>query len=82
VRAVMTPRPFSVTIGTRMSEAIELLSQRRISELPVVDPAGCPLGLIDVTDIMARLPKQAAPAAEQASGKGADGDVPPLAKTA
>ena len=80
MRAVMTPRPFSVAHGTRMSEAIELLSQRRISELPVVDQAGCPLGLIDVTDIMAYLPKQQA--ASPAPGKQADGDLPPFAKTA
>ncbi len=91
MRAVMTPRPFAVAVGTQMSQAIELLGQRRISELPVVDDAGHPLGLIDVTDIVAHLPKQerlpesqsgdGSSRGSDASGRGGDA-LPPIAKTA
>ncbi len=55
---VMTARPLCVRQGAPMSQAVELLGQRKISELPVVDAAGRPLGLIDVTDIVSHLPKE------------------------
>ncbi len=55
---VMTARPVVVTGGTMMSDAVTLMAQRKISELPVVDTAGRPLGLIDVTDVVGLLPQQ------------------------
>jgi len=39
--------------GSLLPAACEILAEKKISELPVVDAAGHPLGLIDITDIVA-----------------------------
>lgn len=52
IREVMTPRCARVTEGTRTEVAIEILAERKISELPVVDCEGRPVGLLDVTDLV------------------------------
>lgn len=57
IRDVMTSKPSSVVQGTRMLEAIGIMGEKRISELPVVDKNGSPLGLIDVTDVVAIFPE-------------------------
>jgi arabinose-5-phosphate isomerase len=49
---VMTRTPTTVVSGTLLSAACELLSRRKLSELPVVDEGGRPLGLIDITDVL------------------------------
>jgi arabinose-5-phosphate isomerase len=59
IREVMTPEPFTVTLGTRVIDAVELLSQRKISELPVVDGVGRPAGLLDITDLIGLVPAEA-----------------------
>jgi arabinose-5-phosphate isomerase len=53
---VMTRAPATVTIGELLSAACEMLSRRKISELPVVDQAGRPIGLIDITDVVGLAP--------------------------
>jgi len=60
---IMTRDPLTIRLGTRMSEAVVLLAQRKISELPVVDANGWPVGLIDITDVVGLLPKE--PAADE-----------------
>jgi arabinose-5-phosphate isomerase len=57
IHSVMTPNPLQVTHGSLMSDAIVLMAQRKISELPVVDGDGRPIGLIDVTDVVGLFPK-------------------------
>jgi arabinose-5-phosphate isomerase len=49
---VMTAAPTTVTIGTRLAVACEILAERKISELPVVDDNHQPVGLIDITDMI------------------------------
>ncbi len=49
----MTTRPTTIASGSLLQEAISLMSQRRISELPVLSREGRPIGLIDVTDLIA-----------------------------
>jgi arabinose-5-phosphate isomerase len=49
---VMTKSPTSVVAGSLLSAACDVLAARKISELPVVDEGGRPLGLIDITDIV------------------------------
>jgi arabinose-5-phosphate isomerase len=49
---VMTPRPLTVPQGTRLSDAVEIFKKRKISELPVVDASGRPVGLLDITDVI------------------------------
>jgi len=56
---VMTANPITVSSGDRAQVAIDILASRNISELPVVDPAGQPLGIIDITDIISLMPVQA-----------------------
>jgi arabinose-5-phosphate isomerase len=58
IAAVMTPCPTTVTIGTRLSAACEILADRKISELPVVDHESKPVGLIDITDVVANDPPE------------------------
>jgi arabinose-5-phosphate isomerase len=59
---VMTRNPLRVEVGSMMVDAVSIMAGRKISELPVVDADGKPVGLIDITDVVAMLPKEAAPA--------------------
>lgn len=53
VQSRMTLQPHCVSPETMLSDAIALFSQLRISELPVVDDSGLPLGMVDITDLIA-----------------------------
>ena len=57
IRDVMTARPVTVRSGTKMIDAMATMAQRKISELPVVDAEGRPVGLIDVTDVVGMFPE-------------------------
>ena len=62
VAEVMTCQPLTVTVGEKMGAAIDLMRAKKISELPVVDAAGRPVGLLDVTDLIGvDLPDDPAP---------------------
>lgn len=61
VRQVMTTDPLRVESGAMMVDAVAIIVGRKISELPVVDNDGRPIGLIDVTDVVALLPKETSP---------------------
>lgn len=52
IRAKMTMDPHCVAPETLLSDAIALLSQLRISELPVVDDDRKPVGIVDITDLI------------------------------
>lgn len=52
VADLMTPNPFSVKPQTPLKEAIQLLAEKRVSGLPVVDETGVLLGVISETDLM------------------------------
>jgi arabinose-5-phosphate isomerase len=52
IRDVMAAKPTMVRSGTRVADAVTLLAKRKFSELPVVDKAGRPIGLVDVTDVV------------------------------
>jgi arabinose-5-phosphate isomerase len=62
---VMTPSPMTVAQGTRVADAVEILRRQRISELPVIDAAGTPVGLLDITDVLGLLPAEEAEAMSQ-----------------
>lgn len=55
---VMTAAPKRIRSDAPLSDAIALLSQYRISELPVVDEQERPLGLVDITDVIALMPDE------------------------
>lgn len=56
---VMTRAPQTVRQGESLEDAIQLLAGRKLSELPVIDAQGIPRGLIDITDVVAYLPRDA-----------------------
>ena len=57
IRTVMTMNPTTVASGTRMLEAITVMEDKKISELPITDSKGLPLGIIDITDVKERFPE-------------------------
>jgi arabinose-5-phosphate isomerase len=65
VSKVMTHHPLNVPAGSMMTDAVAIMAERKISELPVVDADGRPLGLIDITDVVALLPKEVMPDASE-----------------
>jgi len=67
IREVMTTNPLTVAQGTRVVDAVEVMRRHKISELPVVDGQGRPLGLLDITDVIGLMPaEEAEPAARVA----------------
>jgi len=58
IHRAMTRNPLRVEVGTMMTDAVALMARRKISELPVVEADGRPVGLIDITDVVALLPKE------------------------
>jgi arabinose-5-phosphate isomerase len=52
IERVMTRDPAVTSPEARLGEAIEVLKGRKISELPVVDPGGRPVGMLDITDLI------------------------------
>lgn len=59
ISEVMTVAPLTINETAMLTDAVALLSQHHISELPVVDELGKPRGLIDITDVIALLPDSA-----------------------
>ncbi len=60
---VMTKMPITVRPGLRMAEALEILRKKKISELPVVNDDGCPVGMLDITDLIGLVPAEEKPEA-------------------
>jgi arabinose-5-phosphate isomerase len=59
IREVMTPDPVQVVEGAAVGTAIDAMRDKKISELPVVDRLGRPIGLIDLTDLIGLVPAEA-----------------------
>jgi arabinose-5-phosphate isomerase len=62
IRGVMTNGPTTVAAGTRLRDAVAVLESRRLSELPVVDADGRPVGLLDIVDLVGLAPPEPAAA--------------------
>ncbi len=56
---VMTANPLTLPADALLCDAVTLMSGRKISELPVVDSTGQPIGLIDITDVIGLIPQTA-----------------------
>ncbi len=67
ISEVMTRRPKAIRLGARLSDAVELLAGRKISELPVIDESGRPCGMIDITDVVGLAPGEASEVVPQAA---------------
>jgi len=57
IRDVMTLNPLTIHATTTLEEAVRILSERKISELPVIDSEGKPIGIVDITDVIGRMPE-------------------------
>ena len=58
IRDVMTTRPVTLPTSAMFSDVVAILSERKISEIPVVDQRSAPVGMIDITDVIGWLPTQ------------------------
>ncbi len=56
IAEVMTARPVTIAAEESVVRAVEILARKNISEIPVVDGTGKPVGLIDITDVIGLLP--------------------------
>ncbi len=52
IAEVMTRNPAVTSPGTRVAVALDIMKTRKFSELPVVDEHGCPVGMLDITDLI------------------------------
>lgn len=52
VKDVMSKNPATVKLGMLAQEAMRLLREKKIDELPVVDGLGRPAGLLDIQDLL------------------------------
>jgi len=53
IREVMTRHPKHLTVDDLVRDAVRLMREKRLDEIPVVDHEGRPVGLIDVQDLIA-----------------------------
>src|SRR5690606_32323516 len=65
VSEVMTRGPSTIAATAPMSDAVALLARRKISELPVIDDEGRPIGLVDITDLAGIWPEMEGSLAEE-----------------
>lgn len=56
IRDVMTRQPVTAQAGKMLIDVVRVLIDRKISEVPVVDCDGNPLGLVDITDVIGLVP--------------------------
>lgn len=60
IERVMTRTPVVIGPDERMGKALDVLRARKISELPVVDADGRPVGVLDITDLIGLEPPDSA----------------------
>ncbi|RMH28905.1 MAG: KpsF/GutQ family sugar-phosphate isomerase [Planctomycetota bacterium] len=53
IASVMTRSPRTLPASALVRDAVALIREARQDEIPVVDPAGAPVGLLDVQDLVA-----------------------------
>ncbi|MSR69912.1 MAG: KpsF/GutQ family sugar-phosphate isomerase [Phycisphaerales bacterium] len=53
VARVMTARPVSLTVDALVRDAVRLVQERRLDEIPIVGGDGKPVGIVDVQDLVA-----------------------------
>lgn len=58
IAEAMTRGPITVRPEMTLGEVVDLLAVRKVSELPVIDGEGRPVGLIDITDVLPLLPDE------------------------
>lgn len=63
VRAIMTQHPVSLPDNARISDALEVIVQKRIGGLPIVDESGVLTGIVTERDVMRVLAAEKSPLA-------------------
>jgi len=58
VRDVMTRKPFTITADVHVDHALELMEEKQLRRLPVVNATGEILGIIAQADIVEKLPRK------------------------
>jgi arabinose-5-phosphate isomerase len=58
IREVMTVNPRTVVQGSMLTDAVAIMAERKISELPVIDATHAPAGLLDITDLVGMIPEE------------------------
>lgn len=53
ISSVMTVRPTCLQVESLVRDAVRLVQEKRLDEIPVVDADGKPVGLVDVQDLVA-----------------------------
>jgi arabinose-5-phosphate isomerase len=53
IRELMTARPATLAADALVRDAVQLVRERRLDEIPVVDADGRPIGIVDVQDLVA-----------------------------
>ena len=64
IRHVMTPAPRTVSSNSSVIDAVTVLAEHKISELPVVDGNNQPVGMLDITDVVGAMPAPGPPPEE------------------
>lgn len=52
IKEVMTRRPITITPDRLATEGARILHEKQIDEIPVVDAAGKPVGILDIQDLL------------------------------
>lgn len=53
IHTVMTARPRTLSVESLVRDAVRLVQESRLDEIPVIDAEGRPVGLVDVQDLIA-----------------------------
>lgn len=53
IRDVMTKSPKHLTVDDLVRDAVQMMRERRLDEIPVLDSDGRPIGIVDVQDLIA-----------------------------
>jgi arabinose-5-phosphate isomerase len=61
ISELMTKRPIVLHAEHRVRDAVDIMRDRHVSEIPVLDAAGKPMGIVDITDLMDLMPSRAQP---------------------
>ncbi len=56
IRQVMSVNPTTIHEQAMLPEAVSVMKQSKISELPVINDLGAPVGLVDITDVIDVVP--------------------------
>ncbi|MDP2938306.1 MAG: CBS domain-containing protein, partial [Candidatus Omnitrophota bacterium] len=52
IKEIMTRNPLAITADKLAAEAMHILQEKKIDEMPVVDKNHRPIGLLDVQDLL------------------------------